>query len=555
MFARLHPENLSRKPLLSWGLFLLAGMLLYLPAWKGGFQQDFHGWLQMYTDLSPPEILDREGANAPSLYHLTQAQLYFWTALFGTKQWLWFLLFGVLHATNGLLLFRLTAGIFRDFSTRRAATIAFLGTLLFLAHPSNSEAVVWKACYHYHIAMLCCLLILSWSRQYLLSGKVRYAWMSCLMLLILTTTLELWYVFPFMSLGFGIVYRRAGIIDATRLRGLILRIFLPMLLIFGAYLVAYHARYGMWIGRGAYSESGSRDFFGQFGRLWTYTAQFWLGARLWPGDMHRAVHRFANLTAGWTSAVLLTGAFLIFFWNRIRGKVGSSGPVLLFSVWALFGLAIILHFPPEDLWLIANDRHLYFTGAFQCFVLMLIVERIFRGNKTFPIVSTLIIAAAVANTAYYALCWRKATKIFYGIQYNYNWDNAPLVLLLNLPSNYRGIGIIHANDNEELGEHLRIFYHRKAKGRIVDVAEYNMQDDFNGAHVTTLDSMHYKVTLNQWGTWWMFNGLGLPERENEYYRLTLDAADPLSYNLELKKRLPGMVILYSEGEQWREVVR
>jgi hypothetical protein len=515
-------------------------------------QQDFHGWLQMYRDLSLPELLDRKGANAPSLYHVTQAQLYFWTALFGTRQWLWFALFAVMHAINGLLLFRLSTRIFQDFGLQRAATIAFLGTALFLVHPAMSEAVVWKACYHYHIAMLGCLLILGWIRQYLFTGKPRYALAPPALLLLLTTTLELWYVFPWMVLGLGVVYRRSRLIDRARFKGLLLRIFLPMLLIFGAYLLAYHARYGMWLGRGAYAGTSGTDFLGQLGRIWTYEAQFWIGARLWPAAAHNAVHHFANSTIGWVSAAFVVIAFVCWLWMWMRRPGSAAGPVLIFSIWALAGLAIVLHFVPEDLWLIANDRHLYFTGSFQCVALMLILGRLLRGKRALRVAAALILLAAIVNTAYYVWCWRKSTKIFYGIQYNFKVDEAPLVLLLNLPASYRGIGIIHANRTEELSEHLRIFYDRKPKGAVVDVAEYNMENNFDGAHVEVVDSMQLKVTLNQWGTWWMFGGFGLQEYENEYYSLKLDS-DGLSYRLHLKRRVPGMQILYNQGDQWREV--
>jgi hypothetical protein len=148
--------------------------------------------------------------------------------------------------------------------------------------------------------------------------------------------------------------------------------------------------------------------------------------------------------------------------------------------------------------------------------------------------------------------WRTATKEFWGIQYNYRWDDAPLVLLLNIPCNHKGIGIIPANPNEELAEHLRIFYKRRPKGEIVDVAAYNMEHSYDGAHVTVLDSLHVKVTLNQWGTWWWYLGRGMPEYENEYYSVRYDP-DGLSYILSLKQRPPGMVILFSQGMQWREV--
>jgi hypothetical protein len=79
-----------------------------------------------------------------------------------------------------------------------------------------------------------------------------------------------------------------------------------------------------------------------------------------------------------------------------------------------------------------------------------------------------------------------------------------------------------------------------------------MEHAHDGAHVTVLDSLHLKVTLNQWGTWWWYRGRGLQEYENEYFALHYHD-DGLSYILTLKQRPPGMVLLYSQGMQWREV--
>lgn len=552
MPARLHPENLSRKPLLTWLLFVAGTALLYLPAWKGGFQQDFHGWLLMYTDNNLPDILDRKGAGIRSLYHLTQLQLYVWTALFGTRQWLWFLLFSGLHATNGLLLFRLSNNIFSDFRIPRAAALAMLGTVLFLIHPGMTEVVVWKASYHYHTAMLLCLLILGGVLQFLKDGNARHAWLANGLLLLAVTTLELWWVFPWMALSLGMVYRRSALADRERFIALLTRIFLPMLLIFGGYFLLYHARYGIWIAHGAYENTGGSEIAGQTGRIWSYESHLWLGARLWPGAIRNQIYAFAG--QAWSGILAIAGIVCaaVLLWIRMPRGGSYAGPFALFLGWALLGLATVLHFSPDTLFVISNDRYLYFTGAFQCVALILLLARLIRRQAAFRSIVALLLLAAVANTVYYVWCWRKATKVFYGVQRTFRWQDRPLVLLLNLPCMYRGVGIIHANQFEELGEHLRIFHRQRPASKIVDVAAYNMEHAFDGAHVRVIDSMNLRVTLNQWGTWWMFNGRGLPDYENEYYSLK-NAGDGLSYDLQLKQQIPGMTLLYSQGEEWREV--
>jgi hypothetical protein len=225
----------------------------------------------------------------------------------------------------------------------------------------------------------------------------------------------------------------------------------------------------------------------------------------------------------------------------------------LLGAWSLMALIIVLHFAPDELFYVSNDRYLYFTAAFQFMLVAVLAGALLpQGKKQWSGLMAGLLAVCLASTSFLVWNWRRATKEFWGIQYNYRWDDAPLVLLLNIPCNYNGVGIIHANPYDEFGEHLRIFYRRKPKGKIVDVAANNMEHAHDGAHVTVLDSLHLKVTLNQWGTWWWYRGRGLQEYENEYFALHYHD-DGLSYILTLKQRPPGMVLLYSQGMQWREV--
>src|SRR6478609_2523712 len=108
-------QRLFTRPLRLWLFLWLVVTLVYLPAWKGGFQQDFHGWLQMYTDLSFKDAMNRKSADIISFYQITQLQLYVWTWLFGVHQLPWFLLFTGLHALNGTLLYTICSRLMKDF--------------------------------------------------------------------------------------------------------------------------------------------------------------------------------------------------------------------------------------------------------------------------------------------------------------------------------------------------------------------------------------------------------------------------------------------------------
>lgn len=544
---------LKRPGLLFLSCWLLV-MLLYLPAWKAGFQQDFHGWLMMYTDLPFWDVINRKGAGIKSFYQLTQLQLYFWTWLFGIKPLPWFLLMTALHAWNGCLLRRFSERLFQDFKLPQAGKVALWGMLLFLISPAMTEAVVWKACYHYMIAMQIILWILIWAQEYLHSKNPRLIVYALGLFLLSTLTLELWFAIPWLVLVLDIGYRRAGFIAPSRFKGLLGSFFLPMLGIFIAYLCFYRIRYGMWLAHGAYEVTGDASVPIMAGRIWSYEAHLHLGARFWPHSIREFLYRhIAEGPIGWPLALIAILGFAVYAFIRFP----KAGPGLrltaLFAAWALLMLGIILHYIPDELFLAANDRYLYATGMFQCMLVILLIALAFQIRASLQrIVLSLFILINIALTAALVWNWRQSAKIFWGIQYNYRWQEAPIVLLLNLPGIYNGVGIMNANPYEELTDHLRIFYKNPPKGKIVAVASYNMEHNYDGAHVTVIDSMNIRVTLNQWGTWWWYVGRGMKEYENDYYTVR-HAGDGRSYILHLKQRPNGLVILYSQGMQWREV--
>lgn len=543
-----------KRPGFLWICFWIAVSMLYLPAWKGGFQQDFHGWLQMYTDLDFQKILNREFAKIPSFYQLTQLQLYGWTWLFGTHPLPWFLLFTALHALNGTILFRFTTRLFADFKLPKAAWISLAGTMLFLFNPSMTEVVLWKAAYHYLIAIQIVLWMLIWTQKFLHHPAGRWPVYAFVLGLLSTLTLEIWYTLPALVFLLIIAYWRGGLISAGRNRQALLLFFLPMVLVFVSYLLIYHAYYGFWVAHGAYGYAEDHDFFKVVGRVWSYEFHLLFAGRSFPDAARSWVYQHL---AGAKVASLGLLAFLVLFATYAYFRFPKASPrfriVSLLVGWMVISLLIIIHFLPSPLMLVYNDRYLYFTAVFQFMIMAVLLGSILpsRPKMWSGIIASLLLLYT-SLTAYTVWQWRQSTKIFWGLQDNFQWQNAPVVLLLNLPTTYKGVGVIVASENDDFGEHLRIFYHQPNHKNIYDVSGYNMQHPWDGAHVNVLDSTHIKVTLNQWGTWWMMNGLGAKNYENEYFGVEM--TDPgHEYLLTLKKQPEGMVILYQQGMQWRVV--
>jgi len=556
LYSQMHErlKTLLASRLNLWILLWAGIAFIYFPAWKGGFEQDFHGWLQMYTDYPFWDAINRKFAGINSFYQLTQLQLYGWTILFGTHPLPWFLLFTALHALNGLLLFRLTRNLLDFFDLPHSNWIALISCLFFLFNPGQTEVVLWKACYHYLIGIQIILWVLIWTLRYIQTGHAKWAWMANLLMLLATLTLETWYTIPWLILVLAVTCRRGLLITAKQFRDVFRHLIGPMFLIFGSYLLIYHARFGQWVAHSAYRQPDDHNLRMLSGRIWSYEFHLLALGRFFPEHYRQwfYTHISENGIATLFLVLILIG-LAIFFLVRLP----RSGPVLrvccLFSGWALIALIVVIHFLPESLMYIRNDRYLYYSALFQSVILTVLIFQILRQRARLRmILISLLLCIYLGLTSFLVWQWRSSNKVFWGIQDNFHWNNSPQVLLLNLPGVYNGAGLILASIPDDFSEHLRIFYHLPNRHNIYDVAGYNMTHLWDGAHVQVLDSLHLKVTLNQWGTWWWYGGLGAVDYSNEIYQVHF--TDPgHEYLLSLKQRPPGQVILYNVGTSWKQV--
>jgi hypothetical protein len=149
--------------------------------------------------------------------------------------------------------------------------------------------------------------------------------------------------------------------------------------------------------------------------------------------------------------------------------------------------------------------------------------------------------------------WRGAAKVQYGVLRTFkNWQGSDPVLLLNIPCYYRGVPIMPANEENEFNNQLKTFGYPSVKGRMYSVSAYNMNQMWDGAHVTVVDSSTLKITLNQWGCWWMQNYTGAQSYETDLFKV--DMVDPgHEYLLKLKSHPHNMAILFVQDIYWRQV--
>lgn len=543
-------RRLYRLPFLPlWLLFWCIAVVLYGIAWRSGFERDFHGWLEMFSYKSFADCINRKGVGVTSLYQVTQLELWAWTKLFGTHLIPWFLLQTGLFAAAGALLTVFLRKLYEDFGWQKAAPIAFWGSVFSIAAPHNAEIAIWKASYHYPVAVLLIAGILLLLRRAFLhnSGK---ALAGALVLYALSTfTLELFYATLPLALFMALLYARHQKSFPFYPRKAVIGL-LVMLFLFLTHFWLYHLVYDNYIPhqQGAV-EAFLKEPVKGFGHFLQNEFHLLFQGRYWPQESHAKVYNAVFTKKGGGLSIAFLVAALLFTgvsaWRREKGA-----PLFWVTAAAVGGSLLIITTWVIDWGLYYNDRLLYFTGLFQ-WQLVAVLLFLLR-NRTATIFSVLLAAVLSSFTLYTALQCRRAAKVFWQVMETFRWKgHKGQMILLNVPANLKGIVFYQEGpSNNELNSHLQIFTGDSALTHPLSVAGYNMEDTADGARVRVENDSLYYVTLIRPGLWYWNTTLGAASHENSLYKMTLDE---WAHQYKLELRDTSALLLYFNRGTWKEV--
>lgn len=522
--------------------------ILYIPAYQGGFYEDFLGFLDNHKRLTLWESVTRQTSG------MYQGLLFFQQvciSLFGTHPIPWFLLFTGLHAFTAVCIVRFCKGLFGLWQTGYPQLTVLTGVLFWLLTPLAVETVNWKACSHYMIGMIFLFSILKWATDYLVLPR-RSILLKIVGTYILSLTfLELFYLTPVfvLLLLVALIYCRKPLPVNARKAGLSL--LLPMIVLWCLYYWALQTITGRTLAR-INSLSELLDPLLLLAKLNKYIVHIYFMEYFLPASGKASIYRFLELPpVAVTFGVFLVIAVLFLIVRMRKAKPGQQIASLLFLMF-LISLMFILPMWFFELFPYQGSRYFYFPGAFGYLLLAMLIFRI-PWPKLRYTVALLYLSCSVSGTMYLVNNIRAAAITSNKLMDSFKWDNASDVLLLDLPIFYRGIGIMGAGDPSNFAYHLDILRNRKVNCRIYDVSSFNMAGRWDGAHVQVIDSLQLKVSLNQGGTWWWFGGFGAADYENELYKVHF-IDNGANYLLHFKQR-PGdsTVVLYQSGGDWKRV--
>jgi hypothetical protein len=525
--------------------------VLYYPAARAGFVTDFTGWLDQVKNHGFWEYINRTNFHATSLYQFTQLVTYVFYKLFGIHAWLWHLLFITLHALNGCLLFVFCSRLLSDTGVENGKTISFAGVLLFTLSPYISEVIVWEPSFHFLQGLLLILLILVWAQQYIHTGAKKFATWSLVIYFLSTFSLEVFYITPWLVLILGVFYRYNPSFDKTKWSKIVLYFFLPMLLLFLLRIVLFRAVYGSWVSRIGTGTVTSIQL-SSFGKPAKYLFHLLFLGRFFSNDIRDRVYDFCDSLKGivlFYGIAVLSCSFIIARFQKMGGKGRVAS--LLF-IYLLVTLALLIPLWFGNSLLVLFDRYNYFTCAFFYMLLAVLVSFITLQYVRVGIIALYALVNlrfAIKVTRY----WAKSYRVDKELLNNLPDPGNRILVLLNLPENMNGIPMIGSEKESEYKlMHNLLLPDKQINNTVYDALSYNMVTPEDGAHITVANDSVIHVTLNQWGTWWWYEGKGGYSYENSDYKLHLIDAGHW-YELTLKKPADQYLLLYQTGRQWKAV--
>jgi hypothetical protein len=526
--------------------YLLLVLIFYFPTRQAGFVTDFYGWQEKFIDGSFKDVLHTFGWHANQ--QVSVFFFYILYSLFDVNGWGWYLTFSLLHALNGWMCYELFRRLFVKFSLKNSSVCAFIGTLLFLFSPYQAEVLVWRVCIHYLLSAFCILFVLSQTVNFLETGNKKYLWWIQGVFFISLFTLEITLITPVLIIVF-VLFWNTTVEKRTPLNSLAI-LAIPQFLFIGSYFLLNKLLLGEWVGHYGAATHFNISFHDIFSNYFRYFIKYLFFTRYFDHPVKMKIFGVAENSVG--IYLLLTLFVLLFitgivFYRRLSKRLRMAGLSLL-----LFFAALT---PVITLYMVTlmygeNDRYGYLASIFFWMMISVLLGGLSR--KFYYPLATILLGVSVFLLLKTNNWWAEDSRIYNSLLNDFRWYDKDEVIVLNIPDNYRGLYMFRIyNEPSGLKEGLEFIRKKPFNGEMHEVTQWNMMNPGEGVSVVADSINHLTVTLNQWGNWWWWEGIGNSDYENEKYKVRFDGN---SYHLQLKSLKQNHAIIYQVGDKWKEII-
>ena len=524
-----------------WWVLPALALLIYFPSHQAGLVHDFTGWYERYTTYGIAGITHCFGYHR--LQHVMHAIHFIFFKVCGNTPFLWYVLYALAFGGCSYLVFKVTDSICQLFHFDKP-WFPIVSSLLFLIHPYNTTAVVWKVCFHYLLATTFILLILLYSIQWIKHGRKIDLIRIYIFYLLSLFTHELTVSVPLMSL---VLVLFLAVQRHNKSRQVILFLVIPQLLVLPLYFSATPLLLAQNEKAPLLTEHQIKPD-KQIAAVYRYASKHILFTRYWRHPVKERFHQSWNQTSIWLPFFAVSLALIgLFFYFYRRSPIALR--LLLFSL-LLFAMAIAPFTSAYESYVLYTTNDMYGFSATP-FIIIAIVAFTYlfkaRIRNVLILLYALLSFIFLVQTIFY---WHQSGAVMQSLLNDFRWYDKENVYILASPDNFKGVLMMKSHDKSMLDDHLFVFNNAPPTCSIEDVIQFNMADRSNGVEAVVHTSDSLSIKFKQWGTWHWRHGIGASSYETDKFKV--DLALPY-YHLKRKIQDKNAVYIYQDDMKWKEV--
>jgi protein O-mannosyl-transferase len=361
----------------------------------------------------------------------------------------------LLHGLNSFLVYRLTLSLLRPqkLTDGGGQGIALVAGLLFLLHPSHTEAVSWISGRADLLAALFCLAALLACSHYLEKRRALYLLLSlfsfALALLSKESAASLPLILFALSFYFEAMTRpgKDAFLQALKTCAL----FFPLLFIF---ILVRRAALGAWLG--GYGAGQHLNFSPGWIRDRFLQASLRALSPAFPAELSNILLKPLKSPVFILLALTCASLFILLLLRRRRledraARNEQNGLVLLLIASFIFSLLPVINLR-LSLFDTQGERFLYWPSAFVAILISYLSLILLRGRRWWLVLSFCLIIFYSVSLYRTNRLWREAAEVSRGISQELARGGAggQSLIVINAPDNLRGVPVFHNGLEESL---------------------------------------------------------------------------------------------------------
>jgi len=534
----------KKRPIYTFILFYVITLVLYFPTRYAGFVFDFLGFEAGYKARGFLHYYS--GSTMPNFRYVQHLFSYILCKTVGPDTIYWYILYCLFHALAAYFGYLVVKRLFNLYHVSNATIIALASTLLFIISPYQAEVVVWRVCIQYCFVSIAIslniLLLLSFFNEQL-------KWKPILAFIIFAINMfaiEQAACIPIVLFTIAVIINWTD--NKQLIKKTITHFVTPQLLFIGFYFLLSKIVYHKWImhyGSDAVNHAVSLETYTKFFR-YIFRYVFLLRFIEDEGLKERIFSTISHPMAILSFSILTLFLFYKLIKNWLQNKDRSGLYLILILLYVITMLPVIQLYD-TTLLLCTNDRLGYISSLFIFSTLSLFL--LSRKKKFFAFIFFIIFLANSFFAMKMVHYWNISNKMLFSYARNFNHYDKKEIIALAVPDNYKGIWMVR--DSSALKETINFRLKKSLEARIDEIANFNLTAYDNGVNVKKENDSTIYVTFKQYGNWWWYNGVGMTNREDEKFKITVD--EWCGYHLVIKNiQQHNYTIIYPDNLQWKE---